>query len=67
MQSYKSVFYQKKEAPLLITIYNLTLSESFCLTDHEKNPKNPKVRGTLKGLPKTLSKRSHLDECVHES
>ena len=37
MQSYKSVFYQKKEALLLISYFAfLTLSESFCLTDHEK-------------------------------
>ena len=34
MQSYKRVFYQKKRSTF--ACYNLTLSESFCLTDHEK-------------------------------
>ena len=34
MQSYKSVFYQKKRSTFAYC--NLTLSESFCLIDHEK-------------------------------
>ena len=48
-QSYKSVFYQKKEALLLIT----TLP---C-----------QVRGTLKSLPKVISKRSHQEQCVQSA
>ena len=50
MQSFKSVFCQKKEARLLLT----TLP---CLTDHEKQSKS----GSLKSLPKFVSKRSRQE------
>ena len=63
MQSYKSVFYQKERN--IFGDYNLTLSESFCLTDLEKQIQ--KVRGTLKSLPKIVSKRSQQEECVYSA
>ena len=55
--------------------YNHTLSECFYLSlqasvyltlDHEKQIQqtNPNIRGTLKSLPKVVSKRSHQEEFV---
>ena len=60
-QSYKSVFYQNIEALLLILQPYLVWK----LLSHWSRKTNPKVRGTLKSLPKIVSKRSHQEECVH--
>ena len=62
MQFYKSIFYEKKEALLLIT----TLP-CLKLLSHWSRKTSPKVRGALKRLPKIVSKRSHQEECIHSA
>ena len=62
MQFYKSVFYQKNEALLLIT--TLLCLKVFASPIMKTNPK---VRGPLKSLPKIVSKRSHQKECVQSA
>ena len=66
MQFYKSVFYQKNEALLFIT----TLLQHYRVWKYLirwSRKTNPKVRGTLKSLPKIVSKRSHQEECVQSA
>ena len=62
MQSYKSVFYQKK---CTFAYHNLNvsnnLSESICLTDHEKGTKSA---WRSESLPKIVLTRSQQEECV---
>ena len=59
MQFYKSIFYQKNEALLFITTLPCLKEFASLITKT-----NPKVRGTLKRLPKIVSKRSHQEECI---
>ena len=60
MQSYKSVFYQKKNLFCLSQPYLV-----WKLLSHWPRKTNPKVRGTVKSLPNIISKRSHQEECAH--
>ena len=62
MQFYKSIFYQKNEALLFITTLPCLKVFASLITKT-----NPKVRGTLKSLPKIVSKRSHQEECVQSA
>ena len=62
MQFYKSIFYQKNEALLFITTLPCLKEFASLITKT-----NPKVRGTLKSLPKIVSKRSHQEECIQSA
>ena len=62
MQSYKSVFYQKKKPFCLLQPYLV-----WKFLSHWSRKTSPKVRGTLKSLPKVVSKRSHQEECIQSA
>ena len=61
-QSYKSVFYQKKRSAFPLQPYLV-----WKFLSHWSRKTSPKVRGTLKSLPKVVSKRSDQEECVQSA
>ena len=59
MQSHKSAFLSEKRSTLAIT----TLPFLKVLS-HWSRKISPKIRGTLKSLPKVVSKKRHQEECI---
>ena len=60
MPSYKSVFYQKRKTSMFA--YNFTLSESICLTDHEKQMR--KFVAHWKLCQKSSQRELTREECI---